>query len=77
MYPEGWLMDPQGRRFFYFEKDPMNPIYEGYIGLWFTTGDSSKEFKFRKRTSKTKALTQWTDLVNQGWIVIEDIEQAA
>ena len=77
MYPEGWLMDPEGKSLLCFEKDPMNPIHEGYIGFWLATGVNSKEFRYRKRTSKAKALAQWTDLSKEGWRLVQDIEQAA
>jgi len=77
MYPEGWLIDPEGKSLLFFEKDPMNPQYEGYIGFWLVNGISSKQFRYRKRASKAKALAQWDNLVKQGWRIIEATEQAA
>ncbi len=77
MYPEGWLMDPEGKSLLFFEKDPMNPIHEGFIGLWLATGVNSREFRYRKRTSRTKAIAQWKDLAKEGWILVEEGEQAA
>ena len=77
MYPEGWLMDPKGKSLFYFEKDPMNPIHEGYIELWLVTGIRSKQFRYRKRTSKFKALIQWNNLLKEGWSLTEEIKIAA
>jgi len=77
MYPEGCLVAPDEAILIFFEKDPMNPIYEGYIGFWSVTGNSTKQFRYRKRTSKAKALVQWNHLVNQGWRAIEKTIQAA
>ena len=77
MYPEGWLMAPKGKNLLCFEKDPMNPFHEGYIGFWLVTGLNSKEFKYRKRASRAKALAEWTYLVKEGWKVLEKIDQAA
>ena len=77
MYPEGWLMDPEGKSLLYFEKDPMNPMYEGYVGSWLISGDGFKQFRYRKRISKAQALAQWTHLSNQGWSLVRENEQAA
>ncbi len=77
MYPEGWLIDPLGKSLLFFEKDPMNPMYEGYIGFWMREADCSKRFRYRKRSSKTKALAQWMRMLNEGWKIIEDREYVA
>ncbi len=70
-------MDSEGKQLLSFEKDPMNPMYEGYMAFWFVTGVSSKQFSYRKRTSKAKALAQWNHLVEEGWRVVEEWAQAA
>ena len=77
MYPEGWLICPEGKNLLFFEQDPMNPINEGYIGFWLITGVNSKEFRYRKRMYKNKALIHWTHLTEGGWKVMEGEEQAA
>tara|TARA_Y100001968_G_C19436500_1_gene760000 strand:- start:2053 stop:2292 length:240 start_codon:yes stop_codon:yes gene_type:complete len=79
MYPEGWLLDTKGETLLSFEKDSMNPMYEGYIAFWLITGVDSKEFKYRKRTSKDKAISEWNSLIKRGWQVLEaeGIEEAA
>ncbi len=77
MYPEGWLIDPEGKSLFYFEEDPMNPLHEGYIGLWILDELSSKNFRYRKRISRSKALTKWRKLHKQGWRIIQEKELVA
>ncbi len=77
MYPEGWLIDPEGKRLLLFEKDPMNPMQEGYIGCWSIANNGDKEFRYRKRTSKAHALVIWTDMAKQDWKTVEVGEQAA
>ena len=77
MFPFGWLMHPKGKILLFFEKDPMNPMNEGYIEFWVITGVSSKQFRYRKRTTYLKAIDQWTDLINKGWKICEEIEQVA
>ncbi|WP_320667389.1 DUF1651 domain-containing protein [Prochlorococcus sp. MIT 1307] len=77
MYPEGWLIAPGGRSLLFFEKDPMNPIHEGYIGLWVVDGVGSKQFRYKKRTYAAKALDQWSHLSKLGWRVVEERDQAA
>ena len=56
MFPEGWLMEPEGKCLLFFEKDPMNPIHEGYIESFLVTGVHTKQLSYRKRTSKAKAI---------------------
>ena len=77
MYPEGWLMDPEGDNLIFFEKDPMNPKYEGYIGIWSVTGIGAKQFRYKKRASIAKAIARWSCLANQGWRVVEEVVKAA
>ena len=77
MYPEGWLLDPKGKSLLFFEQDPMNPIHEGYIESWLITSINSKEFRYKKRSSKGKALAKWDQLRKQGWILVEEKKEAA
>ena len=77
MYPEGYLIDPEGKKLLSFIRDSMNPVNEGFVELWLVMGNKYKQFKFRKRLSKIKALEQWRFLIKQGWKVIEEQEKAA
>ena len=77
MYPEGILIDPEGKNLLSFKKDSMNPMNEGFVELWLVIKNTSKQFRFRKRLSKKKAIDQWNYLSKNGWSVIEDQETAA
>ena len=77
MYPEGSLIDLEGKKVLSFKQDSMNPINEGFVELWIVTGHTSKQFRFSKRLSKSKAIEQWNYLSTHGWKVIEEQEQAA
>jgi len=78
MYPEGILLDPEGKSLLSFKKDSMNPMNEGFIELWLVmNNNSSKKFRFRKRISKIKAQEQWNYLEKHGWSLIEEEELAA
>ena len=77
MYPEGSLLDIEGKNLLSFKQDSMNPMNEGFVELWLVTGNTSKQFIFRKRLSSPKAIEQWKNLVKHGWKVIEEEELAA
>ena len=77
MYPEGSLIDLEGKKLISFIKDSMNPMNEGFVELWVFTGNASKQFIFKKRLSSTKAIEQWKNLVKHGWSVIKEQELAA
>ena len=77
MYPEGCLLAPDGKKFFSFEKDPLNPPNEGFIELWSVLSDRSKTFIYRKRLAKYKALFQWNRLISQGWKEFQGYELVA
>tara|TARA_B100000965_G_C19101515_1_gene545071 strand:+ start:119 stop:352 length:234 start_codon:yes stop_codon:yes gene_type:complete len=77
MYPQGYLLDPEGKNLLSFKRDSMNPMNEGFLELWSLRGTTSKQFRFSKRLSKGKALDQWDDLVKHGWKVIEEQSEAA
>ena len=74
MYPEGSLLDPKGKSLLSFKQDSMNPMNEGFLELWVVMSKASKQFRFRKRLSRLKALEQWNVLKKHGWTVIEEIE---
>tara|TARA_B100000700_G_scaffold283609_1_gene336155 strand:+ start:2610 stop:2843 length:234 start_codon:yes stop_codon:yes gene_type:complete len=77
MYPEGILLDPEGKSLLSFKRDSLNPMNEGFIELWLIISNTSKQFRFRKRLSKIKALEQWNYLEKHGWTIIEEQEIAA
>ena len=77
MYPEGILLNPEGNNILSFKQDPMNPMNEGFIELWLVVNNATKQFRFRKRLSKIKALQQWNYLSEHGWTVLEEQELAA
>ena len=78
MYPEGILLDPEGKSLLSFKQDSMNPMNEGFIELWLVmNNNTSKKFRFRKRLSKIKAQEHWNYLEKHGWKFIEEEELAA
>ena len=77
MYPEVYLIDPEGKTLLSFKRDSMNPLHEGFVELWLIMGDNSKQFKFSKRLSKIKAQEQLNYLEKRGWRFLEDQEEAA
>ena len=77
MYPEGRLLAPDGKNFFSFEKDPLNPSNEGFIEFWSVSRDNLPTFRYRKRLGIIKALSQWKSLIIKGWKVFDELELAA
>ena len=77
MYPEGSLLDPEGKILLSFKQDSMNPMNEGFVESWVVMSSTSKQFRFRKRLSKIKALEQWNYLAAHGWTVVEERKLAA
>tara|TARA_Y100001968_G_C19099492_1_gene591771 strand:+ start:271 stop:507 length:237 start_codon:yes stop_codon:yes gene_type:complete len=77
MYPEVCLLDQEGKNLLSFKRDSMNPMNEGFIELWSVMGNTSKQFIFRKRALKGKALDQLNALTKRGWKVIEQERQQA
>ena len=72
MYPEGSLIDPDGKNLLSFKQDSMNPIKEGFVELWSVISNTSQEFIFKKRLSSQKAIEQWNYLSKHGWKLIEE-----
>ena len=77
MFPEGCLLAPDGKVILSFEKDPINPLNEGFIEFWSVIHSNSKQFIYRKRISKVKALDKWTYLAENGWKVFDEGENVA
>ena len=38
MYPQGYLLDPEGKNLLSFKRDSMNPMNEGFLELWSSGG---------------------------------------
>ena len=76
MYPEGFLIDPEGTKLFSFKQDSLNPNNEGFIESW-RLDATSKQFIFRKRLSKSKALKHFDHLYDRGWKSFDPQQQAA
>ena len=76
MYPEGCLINPEGKIIVVFEKDSSNPNQEGFIEFWEIIDNNSKQLTFKKRTNKRKGLSLRKTFIREGWKIIE-IEKVA
>ena len=72
MYPEGSLIDPEGKKLLSFKQDSMNPTIEGFVEIWSVMSSTRKQFRLKKRFSSSKAIEQWNYLAKHGWTVIEE-----
>ena len=72
MYPEGSLIDPEGKKLLSFKLDSMNPKIEGFVEIWSVMSSTRKQFRLKKRFSSSKAIEQWNYLAKHGWTVIEE-----
>ena len=77
MYPEGSLLDLEGKNLLSFKRDPMNPMNEGYAELWLVKNKPYNQFIYKKRLTSIKATEKWKHLVKHGWTVIEEEQHAA
>ncbi len=67
MYPEGWLIDPNGKTLLLFQKGSSTKGANGYIDKWIGVHGSPSKFKSRKQASALEAITKWIDLTENGW----------
>ena len=67
MYPEGYLVNNLKKNLIIFEKDANNPLNEGYISFWTFERTNCKQLIFKKRISKSKAISQWEAHIKAGW----------
>ncbi len=70
MYPEGWLIDPNGRWLLLFHKDPMccgrSPKF--YIYKWNATEiGTPKSLQNCRKVELEPALETWNELIQNGW----------
>lgn len=77
MYPEGKLINNKENKLVVFEKDQKNPHNEGFIYFWELKDITNKEFIFKQRLSRAKALIKWDNLIREGWEKIKPSQIAA
>ena len=73
MYPEGWLIDPQGKFLLLFQKDPASSKQppSGFLDKWNATNGSPTTLKNRKELTSFEAISKWIDLTENGWRRVE------
>lgn len=71
MYPNNCLINSEINKIIVFEKDINNPNNEGFIEFWEIVDLNKKQLKFKKRTTKDKALSLWNSLIKEGWEIVE------
>jgi len=76
MYPNSCLINSESDKIIVFEKDLNNPNNEGFIEFWEIVHKNTKQLKFKKRTTKNKAILLWNSLIKEGWTK-EDIQNVA
>ena len=73
MYPEGWLIDPNGKFLNHFYKDEMSPKKNstGYLDRWLALEGYPKTIKNQKKVSAKEAISEWIHLTESGWRTTE------
>ncbi len=73
MYPEGWLIDPQGKFLLLFQRDPraLKSLPKGYIDKWNASNGTPTTFKSRREVSASEAVSRWIQLTENGWRRVE------
>ena len=75
MYPQGWLIDPNGRWLLFFHKDP---IYLGkwpkiYMDKWSASEmGTPQSLQNRRKVELEPALETWNELIQSGWKQIHE-----
>ena len=75
MYPEGWLIDPNGRWLLLFHKDPMcwENLPKFYMDKWSATEvGTPRSLKNRRKVELEPALETWNELIQNGWEQINE-----
>ncbi len=69
MYPEGSLIDPQGKSLLLFQKDPssLDKKPSGFIDKWNASNGSPQKLKSRQKANAAKAISTWIELTEKGW----------
>ena len=76
MYPKVSLINNFKTKLVVFERDLSNPSNEGFIIYWEII-KSDKQLIFKKRLTKIRAINKLTSLQEQGWLQINEIDEAA
>ena len=77
IYPEVSLINKKRNNLVVFESDVNNPLNEGFIIYWEIIGSKNKQLLFKKRLTSIRALNKLNNLMEEGWIKINKLEQAA
>ena len=77
MYPEGTLINLKKDNLVIFEKDLSNPENEGFVGYWNINDTHVYKLVFKKRLTKKNAITQFKNLIKEGWQNINDVNKVA
>ena len=77
IYPEVSLINKKTNNIVAFERDLNNPLNEGFIIYWEIIGSIKKQLLFKKRLTSVKAQNKLNNLKEEGWIKINELDQAA
>ena len=77
IYPEVSLINKKRNNLVAFERDLNNPLNEGFIIYWEIIGSIKKQLLFKKRLTSVKAQNKLNNLEEEGWIKINELDQAA
>ena len=77
IYPEVSLINKKRNNIVVFERDLNNPLNEGFIIYWEIIGSIKKQLLFKKRLTSVKAQNKLNNLEEEGWIKINELDQAA
>tara|TARA_Y100000991_G_C21704876_1_gene235312 strand:- start:239 stop:511 length:273 start_codon:yes stop_codon:yes gene_type:complete len=77
IYPEVSLINKKRNNLVAFERDLNNPLNEGFIIYWEIIGSIKKQLLFKKRLTSIKAQNKLNNLEEEGWIKINELDQAA
>ena len=76
MYPKITLINKNRSSLVVFERDLNNPLNEGFIIYWEII-ESKKQLIFKKRLTKIKAHNKLIKLQEEGWTMLNEIDQVA
>ena len=81
MYPEGWLIDPNGRWLLLFYKDSMcwGTLPKVYMDKWSSTeAGTPQSLKSSRKVDLGPAVETWNELIQNGWRKVDgQFEEAA
>ena len=70
MYPEGWLIHPEGRFLLLFQKDTgsLERMPKGYMDKWSVSPSGTPlSFIDRRAVPAAEAVSIWIQLTEDGW----------